>query len=159
MITDHDYYLKNKEKILGKINKEQRHLYYLANKERMLLNAKNWALKNPEKVKENKKKYRAWMKPITRQTTLGTHGETFRGLNKRPYTGYCELCGKQVQRNMAYHHWDDLNFNLGIWVCVKCHYIVGAFELVKSGKFLALIEKYEQLKAKLSPTPTLPFDS
>jgi hypothetical protein len=151
MTTDHEYYMKNRKKILDKIDKEQRHKYYLENKERMLLNAKTWAKNHPEQVKENKRKYREKVRPIIRQTELGTHGETIRGLNKRPYTSYCEICSKQVQNNMAYHHWDDLNLNLGIWVCIKCHYIVEAFELVKSGKFSAVIEKYEQLKAELTP--------
>jgi hypothetical protein len=125
----------------------------------MLLNAKTWAKNHPEQVKENKRIYRERMKPIIRQIELGTHGKIIRGLNKRPYTNYCELCGKYVQNNMAYHHWDESNLDLGIWICNKCHYIVGAFELIKSGKFLVLIEKYEQLKAELTPLPLLPFNS
>lgn len=153
MMTNHEYYTKNREKILGKINKEQRHKYYIDNKERMLLNAKTWAKNHPEQVKENKQKYREKIELITRQTELGTHGEIIRGLNKRPYMNCCELCGKYVKNNMAYHHWDDSNLNLGIWICNKCHYVVGAFELVKSGKFSALIEKYEKLKAELTPPP------
>jgi len=60
-----------------------------------------------------------------------------KGFVKRPYTNYCELCGEQITKRMAYHHWDDLKPELGVWCCWTCHRIAEAlecsnFELIKN---------------------------
>ena len=57
----------------------------------------------------------------TRHTQLGNDRRTWLGLSKRPYTnGICELCQGKVDR-MHYHHWDDENPSLGLWLCPDCH--------------------------------------
>lgn len=51
--------------------------------------------------------------------TLGD-GRTITGLNKRPYPNHCEVCTREGLR-LSYHHWDDNDYNTGIWVCLPCH--------------------------------------
>ncbi|KKN54550.1 hypothetical protein LCGC14_0591420 [marine sediment metagenome] len=64
------------------------------------------------------------------------------GEEKRPYTGKCELCGATYEDDKSkfhYHHWIDEEPTIGIWVCVKCHWMI---EAVDTG----LLQKYEELK-------------
>jgi len=78
---------------------------------------------------------------------LGTSGgKPIKGLNKRPYSNYCEMCEKEQLRKLAYHHWNKSNPNIGIWVCLPCHFIV---ELIESGKIKRIKKKYFQLKKKV----------
>ena len=58
-----------------------------------------------------------------RRNTLFTGGGMKRGLSKREYPGKCELCGKEMPKGLAYHHWDDNNLSMGIWLCNACHRI------------------------------------
>lgn len=39
---------------------------------------------------------------------------------KRPYVGYCEVCGKDTTKHHSYHHWNGVA-DLGMWVCQHCH--------------------------------------
>ena len=68
---------------------------------------------------------------LRRNTQLGTGGRTFRGLHKRPRPDNCELCGldRTHQGRLFYHHWDDNNLSLGMWLCYRCHIFVGALDL------------------------------
>jgi len=45
------------------------------------------------------------------------------GLNKRLYPkgSKCELCSRECNNKLKYHHWDDTNLNKGIWICHVCH--------------------------------------
>ena len=63
------------------------------------------------------------------------------GLTKRPYPGHCELCGRQIPNNLAYHHWDSQRPSVGLWLCMTCHYFA---ERVEQG----LLEPYLKLKAQ-----------
>lgn len=67
---------------------------------------------------------------------------TFKIINKRPWTGICELCGKPYFR-MDWHHWDDNHPEWGLWLCIPCHRLV---ELFESHYKTELIEKYKKLK-------------
>lgn len=53
-------------------------------------------------------------------TTIVNGEKTRIRVIKRPFLGYCEMCGA-VNTKLNYHYWSDKNFNLGIWVCNKCH--------------------------------------
>ena len=46
-----------------------------------------------------------------------------KGLSKREYPGKCELCDKEMPKGLAYHHWDDDNPSMGVWLCNACHRI------------------------------------
>lgn len=63
-----------------------------------------------------------------RRTVLGTGNRLVTGLSKRPYPGYCELCGREQEKRLYYHHWDDADLNLGIWMCHWCHQIAEAID-------------------------------
>lgn len=81
-----------------------------------------------------------------RRTTLGTSKGTLGGLNKRIYTGYCEVCGAIRDKNLKYHHWDDTNPSKGIWVCPHCHWLL---ELSDNGQLESIITNYIKLRKEL----------
>ncbi len=58
---------------------------------------------------------------FSRRNLLYTSGGMVKGLSKRPYPGKCELCGKEMPKGLAYHHWDDGNPSIGMWLCNACH--------------------------------------
>ena len=78
------------------------------------------------------------MKEYGRRYVLFINGErTF--VRKRPRPNdICELCGKESLK-LEYHHWDDDNPELGIWVCYRCHRTV-------EGADKGLVQKYFELK-------------
>ncbi len=64
---------------------------------------------------------------------------------KRPHTLVCELCGEEVSKT-GYHHWDDLHYEDGLWICWKCH---GFVEGIESGLGKEHVDKYIELKKKV----------
>lgn len=109
--------------------------YYAIHKEKIAARNKKWRTKNKDYANRYRRNY-------SRQKELGTNGKRLYGLNKRLYTGSCELCGRANGR-LAYHHWDDDNYNLGIWVCLPCHCFV---EQAEKG---ITVENYFNLKKKV----------
>lgn len=150
-----DYYKRNREKILNynknyyKINKEKRSIYMKdyqeKNKEKIRIYRKNRYEKNKKEISERQRIYRKKNREKRlakrRKTTLGYGRGVISGLDKRDYTGHCELCGK-ANIFLSYHHWDDKDYNKGIWVCNPCHQMITAYE---KGKF-AYLKKYLGLK-------------
>lgn len=72
---------------------------------------------------------------------IGTRHRTVYGLNKRARPDKCELCHK-ARKLLFYHHWDDSNYSMGIWLCVNCHFFA---ERVESGQ----VEQYQGLKERI----------
>lgn len=68
------------------------------------------------------------------------------GLSKRPHSVTCELCGKSPKKT-DYHHWDNSNPNLGMWLCQRCHWFANWLELPA---FLEVMEKYFNLKEAIA---------
>lgn len=90
--------------------------YYEENRESLLKRAKSYRRKNAKARIEYSKNYH-------RNHRLRVNGKDIYVSNKRHYTGYCELCGKENVR-LSYHHWDDKDPSKGIWVClIPCHQI------------------------------------
>ncbi|GAH80004.1 unnamed protein product [marine sediment metagenome] len=111
--------------------RKAKHKYYLKNRETIL----NLQREN-EETKNQQRNYR-------RQHILETKdGVIHRGLNKRPWTGYCEICFC-VGKLLVYHHWDEYNLNKGIWVCNPCH-------MMAEGCDTNLIGQYMRLKDKIN---------
>lgn len=52
----------------------------------------------------------------------------------------CELCGR-VPKVLGYHHWDDGDPSVGLWLCFSCHMFV---ERLEYGE----IELYYRLRAE-----------
>lgn len=120
-------------------NKEYSKEYYLKNRAKMIERSTRYWIENKDKVNERNRKH-------ARKTTLNTNGKIHRGLQKRDYTDVCEVCGSNAKL-LQYHHWDDNNLNIGIWVCVQCHKLV---EFVENDTIL-LVDKYLKLKTELTP--------
>jgi len=68
----------------------------------------------------------------------------WKNLSKRAYTGYCELCGKEVESHLGYHHWNDNEPSLGLWLCSPCHKWAEGFD--KALEDQALLSTYKGLK-------------
>lgn len=77
---------------------------------------------NIEKIKKSRKRRKDKITESRRRTTLETTSGKFSGLTKRPYplNQCCELCNRKTS-HLVYHHWDDLNLSMGIWICNYCH--------------------------------------
>ncbi len=77
-----------------------------------------------------KKYYKEHKREITEYNRLhvihtghdSAHRNWITGLQKRPYPdkAVCEICGRESKK-LSYHHWDDKNPSLGIWICYGCH--------------------------------------
>ena len=87
--------------------REYQHKYYMANRTKILAKNKEWRRMH---CIDYGKRNKGGKRLIT-------------GLNKRPYPegGKCELCDRECNNKMGYHHWDETNLNKGIWVCHICH--------------------------------------
>ena len=96
--------------------------YYQSHKERCREVALNYWRKYGDKYKDQKRIY------ARQHIVTTTKGVRYYGLNKRARPdGICEICqGKTVR--LDYHHWDDSNVNLGLWVCKRCHVLCGGVE-------------------------------
>lgn len=98
---------------------------------------------------KNRRSWHRWIelhrqerKEKLRRTVLVTNGKTYYGLSKRPWLGFCELCGTIAHdgTKLHYHHWSD-DLNLGIWLCVRCHRFVEMVDDETHTKYLALKEQ------------------
>ncbi len=56
------------------------------------------------------------------QTVINGKITIIRGLDKRPRPELCELCSRKPTK--AYHHWDDDDPSIGLWLCYRCHITV-----------------------------------
>lgn len=155
LVYKKEYYEKNKKSFYISSRK-----YYEKDKEKWNKYGKEWRIKNKEKCKNdrheryinNKLCAKLYSKSYSRKHNLGTNGKVYHGLNKRPYpeNGRCELCdGKNSikKKILVYHHWDDNNMNLGVWVCFFCHGIVESIDNIDDIEFI--IKKYITLKEKI----------
>ena len=72
-------------------------------------------------------KYRIWHRKSMRKLRLGTiiNGKfvLVKVKNKRPRPSFCELCHKE-KKVLGYHHWNNDNLAMGIWLCLRCHNFV-----------------------------------
>jgi len=105
----HEYYLKNKEKIL-----DVRWRHYLKNRDKRIAQANAWALKNKEKVKAIKRRWKekhSFQEKI-RQATKYKYRDT-------PF-GDCSLCGKQG--TARHHNTEPYHVDKFVILCASCHY-------------------------------------
>jgi len=95
--------------------------------------------KNHERMVQERREYK-------RRHYLTVNGELLRVAKRAWPNGVCEICGS-LNDSLDYHHWDDTNPKLGVWVCGGCHFLVGAFE---KGNAESRLAKYQNLKATIS---------
>lgn len=74
----------------------------------------------------NKAMVLAKQKIYKRQHILRLADREIRGVNKAPYPedGRCPCCGT-IKRILQWHHWADSDYNDGLWMCTKCHFVLG----------------------------------
>ena len=135
------YYQEHKKEINQRSEKREEYLrkYYQDHK---------------EKYKIRTKDRRIVLREYARNHVLDTGEKRVSGLFKRPYTGYCELCGKMFEnqiRKLGYHHWDNKDVEKGkkvkgIWACEKCHRVC---DVVERGD-LHIIQRYLRLKRTIN---------
>lgn len=72
----------------------------------------------------------------------------WKGLSKRSYTGRCELCGTLVDSYLPYHHWDDNEPSIGMWLCSQCHKYAEGFD--KAMTDTVLFDTYVERKLAIT---------
>lgn len=133
-LNDSNWWLsrkKHKSYICNKCETERINKYRLNNKEKLYQKGKAYSIRS-----------RLWSKKRIPHC----------GLNKRPKSKLCELCCNKEPK--GYHHWDDNNLNMGIWLCQDCHWgaefidkksINKAIEYLKLKKEIEIIEESRQI--------------
>ncbi len=98
---------------------------------------REWRVRNPVRFKEHKYRYKLY----SRQNYLN-------GVKtpKRVVTNNCEVCGGKAVK-LYYHHWDDSNTLLGMWLCYSCHRVA---EYVDSDVTLSLADRYKLVKQAIT---------
>jgi hypothetical protein len=84
------------------------------------------------------------MRDYLRNNRLQLNGK-FLIVRKRPFQGFCELCGKPVESNPRWHHWDDEHPEKGLWLDIFCHGAAEAHE--QNGVEVPL---YQELKERIN---------
>lgn len=149
-----EYRKKNKEKI-----SKQEKLYRQNNKEKICEWSRQYRERNKVKVLKNKKRYyqknkkqilikikiyRDAHKEYKRDNFLNIKGKLVK-VKKRQFSGRCEVCGKENNSKLNYHHWDNSNLAKGIWVCFGCHWMVEGFDKNLYDKYAILKAQVEEL--------------
>jgi len=100
---------------------------------------KRWGIDGERRKGNSRGRKRVWKdkKDYHRHNVLIINGK-YRKVRKRDWTGYCEICGKVVEKRLHYHHWDDDNPQWGIWVCQRCHIGCEFMEHGFGGKYTEL---------------------
>ena len=61
---------------------------------------------------------------------------------KRPFLGFCEVCGLILDVKKDYHHWADVA-DLGVWLCFRCHVMA---EQVDKGLVIAYLSVKDKVE-------------
>jgi hypothetical protein len=135
------YYHEHKEQA-----NERRRKYRQEHREETREYERKYYWEHRQKLKEKVLKYRQEHKEELaskrRIQQLGSSRGVIRGLHKRPWLGFCELCGK-APRQLSYHHWDDNNPSKGIWVCNRCHMTIEGIDDKRT------LRKFRRLKKQI----------
>lgn len=75
-------------------------------------------------------------------------GKEFPAKLERAFEFAKELCNNSGRR-LYYHHWDDNNMNMGMWICGHCHTFA---EWVEKGWSM----KYQKLKETIESEMQVP---
>ncbi len=106
--------------------------------------SRNWWKTSP-KVPALRKKAAAFTRKHYLGMTVNGKSKYVKVQGKRAHPKECEMCQKVWADGFRanYHHWNDADFSLGIWVCNRCHRIAHG---VDSG----MADVYRQLKDWIS---------
>ena len=120
--------------------------YYQKNKDKIIARKKRWKTKNRERIRsveqayyqKNRERILSYDRKHELKGFINGKKQCVSGLNKRDYTGFCELCNKKQEYKLNYHHWDDNNLSKGVWVCVRCHTVCEGIDKNLVNKYLIL---------------------
>lgn len=89
-----------------------------------------------------------YCKKCTQGYRLGASEKRYNGLYKRPFPldGKCEICGKKFI-TYNYHHWNNSNPSLGIWVCEACDYFIEGIDEIDRNPWK--VDMYRRLKKEV----------
>lgn len=145
------------------VHKDQIREYYLARKEEKLEYDRKYRLAHREQLKEQGREYRLTHREERIEhdkqrraqiiVTIDTYGNriVLQAPNKRTKPTMCELCGR-ITKSLVYHHWDDNNPSMGLWLCPHCHIFAELFEKGFASRYLELKRRtYPLLEAKAEP--------
>lgn len=110
--------------------------------------------KHREEISRRRKQWRVEHKDEIRIRTLGVklpdgRNRTIYNLNKRLRPERCELCQKKTDA-LVYHHWDDLDYNKGMWICRgACHTFAERIEKGWIERYVALKNRIEMVMVKI----------
>ena len=96
--------------------------------------SRQYRLKNVERFRDSTRRYKEHRRVGQRMLNgrIIPGGET-----KRPFLGFCEVCGKPLSdKNKNYHHWEDDMPTLGMWLCRFCHVMAERIDDNLHGKYL-----------------------
>lgn len=97
---------------------------------------------------DSKEEFSAHRKRYRRKHMLTTGGRHFRVLKRDyPEDDCCELCGRKTIK-IDYHHWDETNLGIGMWLCYRCHIFAHGVEDGYLIKYMELKEEIENELAK-----------
>ena len=137
-----DYREKNGEEVRSKKN-----LYRTENREKVRETERLWRENNKDRIKKYREKgtdaFERDREHRRKHYLKTSDGKIHRNLNKRSYPGECEICGKEQAMSLKYHHWDDNNLSMGLWLCWPCHKFAHLLDE------WTLASKYLQLKTFL----------
>ncbi len=129
----------------SKAVKEFVHLYKRTHSEQLAeekrASRKKWHAEHPD---YNTSYHRAY----ARKNKLTLHRDGKRvvvQVRKRWRPEWCELC-KEWSNRLDYHHWDDENPSLGLWLCTRCHRFAEAMD--RQDREL-LMDRYLFLKSRV----------
>lgn len=91
-----------------------------------------------------------YCKKCWREYSLGTGGRQYRGLHKRsfPIDNQCEVCNNRLCfGKLIYHHWNDNNLNIGIWVCGSCDYLTEGLDEIEKNSLK--VDTYRKLRKEI----------
>lgn len=90
----------------------------------------------------------AYCKECLQEYHLFIRGKRHYGLHKRSYPldGKCEICNMELDK-YCYHHWDNNNLNLGIWVCGACDYLAEGLDEIDKNSWK--VDIYRELKEEV----------
>jgi len=98
---------------------------------------------NPEYRNWRNKRKRDYNRKNILHTTINGESKNIK-VKKRPRPEECELCNRSQPR-LSWHHWDDSNLGLGLWLCIPCHTGVEFLESSRAAKYSELKIKYSEL--------------
>lgn len=80
------------------------------------------------------------MKQYNRKHLIDSDVRIYGTKRDYPLDNCCEVC-KRTGRKLAYHHWQNSNLQLGVWICLTCHKLAHGVDEGYLNNYLQIREK------------------